>query len=184
MRVVAFRLMMEIILFIKVCHQPDGSSFTSVSTYLQKNIPGCPTSKPWDVLRELSMWGPAHPSSNREAVLPQGWMGIIPLLLLSVGLHHSEVSLLHLKRDQLLSTQWLLFREHVWHFRVTVFIPTLHPWSTQFLISFGKKMYDWQWPMTYVAWRVKTKIEWGRTPYMQPFTWKGIFHSGKISTVL
>ena len=36
MKVVAMRLKMEIIPFIKLNHPSDGSSFTSVSTYLQK----------------------------------------------------------------------------------------------------------------------------------------------------
>ena len=36
MRVLAMRLKVEIILFIKLYHPSDGSSFTSVSTYLQK----------------------------------------------------------------------------------------------------------------------------------------------------
>ena len=44
MRVVAMRLKLEIILFRKLHHPSDGSSFTSVSTYFQKNSSGRPSS--------------------------------------------------------------------------------------------------------------------------------------------
>jgi len=38
MSVVAMRLKMEVILFIKFYHSSDGSSFTSLSTYLQEKL--------------------------------------------------------------------------------------------------------------------------------------------------
>jgi len=40
MRVVAMGLNVEIILLVKFYHPSDGSSFTSVSTYLQKKSSG------------------------------------------------------------------------------------------------------------------------------------------------
>ena len=42
-RVVAMRLQMEIILFIKEDQQSDGSSFPSTSTYLQSKSSWCPS---------------------------------------------------------------------------------------------------------------------------------------------
>ena len=76
------------------------------------------------------------------------------------------------------------FPEHVWHFSVNVLIKTLHPWSIQFIMSFGRKMCDWKLLMPQVSGIMKTRKEWGGTPYEQLFTWKGIFRSWKISTDL
>ena len=46
MSVVAMRLMSEVILFAKLYLAYDGSSFTSVSTYLQNNSSVWPLVKP------------------------------------------------------------------------------------------------------------------------------------------
>jgi len=40
MKQVVMRIKLEIILFVKLYHTSDGSSFTSVSTYLQSNKQG------------------------------------------------------------------------------------------------------------------------------------------------
>ena len=54
MRVVAIRLKMEIIQFVKLYHPSDGSSFTSVSTYLQNNSSGRPSFNPRGVRMTFS----------------------------------------------------------------------------------------------------------------------------------
>ena len=46
MRVVAMKLKVGIIFFIIMYQPSDGSSFTSVSTYIQKKSSGCPLSDP------------------------------------------------------------------------------------------------------------------------------------------
>ena len=87
MKVVAMRLKMDIIHFVKFYHPTNGSSLTSVSTYLQKNSSGFPLHKPRCVrLRDAHM-GPNTPfSSQREAVVSQDFMGTIPLPWQPVGL--------------------------------------------------------------------------------------------------
>ena len=44
MRVVAMRIKIEVIFFVKMCHPSDRTTFISVSTYLQNNSSGCPLS--------------------------------------------------------------------------------------------------------------------------------------------
>lgn len=66
MRVVMMRLKMEIVLFVKLYHSSDGSSFTSVSTYLQNNISGCLSSNPWGVSVSASHMGPIMPLSSHR----------------------------------------------------------------------------------------------------------------------
>ena len=58
------RLKMEIILFVKMYHPSDGSSFTSVSTYLQNNSSGYPSSNPRGVRVRASHMGPKTPLSS------------------------------------------------------------------------------------------------------------------------
>ena len=80
MRVVTMRLKMKILLFIKLYHPSDGSSFTSVSTYLHNHSSGCPSFKPQGVRVSCSHMGPIMPlSTHREAVVSQGSMGLMPL---------------------------------------------------------------------------------------------------------
>ena len=63
------RLKMEIILLVKLYHPSNGSSFTSVSTYLQNKKSGCPSFTPWGVMVKSSPMGPITPLSfHREAV--------------------------------------------------------------------------------------------------------------------
>ena len=61
MIVVAMRLMMEIIQFIKLYQPPDVSSLKSLSTYLQNNSTGCPTLNPWNERVRDSHMGPSTP---------------------------------------------------------------------------------------------------------------------------
>ena len=80
MRVLVMRLKMEIIPSVKFYHTSDESSFTSVSTNLQKNNSGCPSSNPLGVWVRTSHMGPImHFYSHREAILFQGSMGFMPL---------------------------------------------------------------------------------------------------------
>ena len=75
----AIRLYMEIILFFKVYHPSNGSSFTLVSTYFQNNSLGCQWSNPRGVIVTFYHMGPITPlSSHREPIVSQGFMGIIP----------------------------------------------------------------------------------------------------------
>ena len=67
------------------------------------------------------------------------------------------------------------FKKHVWHFKLNVSFQTLHAWNTQYKISFGKAICAWKWPTLHIAWRMKTRKEWGITPYEQAFTWEGAF---------
>ena len=66
MRMVDMGLKMEIILFIKLYHTSGGSSFTSVSTYLQNNCSVCPSPilKLWGW--ELPTWAPSCPSPTQR----------------------------------------------------------------------------------------------------------------------
>ena len=69
-RVVAMSLKMDIILLPKLYHPSNGSSFTSVSTYLQKNTSGSPSSNPNVVRVRDSYMGPIMPlSPHREGVV-------------------------------------------------------------------------------------------------------------------
>ena len=71
---------------------PDGSSFTSVSTYFQNNSSECRSSNPRGVRVRASHIGPNTPlSSHREAVVSQGSMGVLRLLLQPIGLDFSEL---------------------------------------------------------------------------------------------
>ena len=80
MRVVAMRLKMEKIQFGKLCHPSDGLSSTSVSTYLQNNVSGCPQSNPQCVrLRAAQIWPIAPLYSHRETIVTQGSIGIMTL---------------------------------------------------------------------------------------------------------
>ena len=72
---------MEIILFVKFYHTSDGSSFTSVSTYLQNNSSGCPSYKPRCFRVSASQMCSNMPLfPHREGILSQGSMGIMSLL--------------------------------------------------------------------------------------------------------
>ena len=75
-RVVTMRLRMDMILLVKLYHPSDGSSFTSVSTYIQNNSSDFPSSIPSSgILRASHMPPNTHLSSSRVAFGPQGLMG-------------------------------------------------------------------------------------------------------------
>ena len=104
-RVVAMRLKMEIILFLNLHHPSDGTSFISVSTYVQNTSSGCKLSNPRVVRVRASHMGPITPlSSHREPVVSHGLMGITPWPCKPVGLDHFEGSQLHSFWTHLLST--------------------------------------------------------------------------------
>ena len=70
MSALAMRLKSEILLFIKLYNPQDGSSFTSVSTYLlKKKAQGAfhPTLQVWGW--KLPIWGPTSPSPLTERLL-------------------------------------------------------------------------------------------------------------------
>ena len=109
MRVVAMRLKMEIILFPKLYHPPDETSYISVSTYLQ-NSSVCQSFNPLSVRVRASHMGPIWPlSSHRELFVSQGLMGIMPLPWKPGGLDHLEGRKFQIFQAHLLSTQR-------WHF--------------------------------------------------------------------
>ena len=90
-RVVAMRLKLLIIQFIKLYQPSDGLSFTSVSTYLQNNSSGCPTCNPHVLRVRVSHMGPImHLSSPREYTVSQGSMGFMLLPWQPVGVDLSE----------------------------------------------------------------------------------------------
>ena len=63
---VSMRLKMQIIFFIKIYHPSDGTAFISVSTYLETNSSGCPSSNPRGVrVRAFHMLPKMHLSSHR-----------------------------------------------------------------------------------------------------------------------
>ena len=91
MRVVAMRLKMELILFLKLYHPHDGTSFTLVSTYLQNHGSGCPSYNPRVLRVRPSHMGKILPLyAQSEPVMSQGSMGIMPLPLKPVVLDHLE----------------------------------------------------------------------------------------------
>ena len=109
MRVLTMRLKMEILLMVKLYCTSDGSSFTLVSTFLQNNSSGCPFSKPRGVRVRTSHMGPiTHLYSQREAVVFQVSMGIMPLLWQPVGQEFSEGRQIYPLGSHLLSTKWWL----------------------------------------------------------------------------
>ena len=80
MKVVNIRLRLEIILIVEFYNTSDGSSFTSVSTYFQKKSSGCLSYNPRSVwMSAFYMGSKTHLSSQRETVVSQDSMGIIPL---------------------------------------------------------------------------------------------------------
>ena len=126
MRVVAMRLKMEIIFFIKLYHPPDGWSLISVSAYLQNNFSVCWSSNPHIVrLRASHMLPYMYLSTHRLAVGAQGLIGIMPFLWKPVGLdfqreghstHSGHTCSLHNNG---------YFSEHVWQFMVNFFFPKI-----------------------------------------------------------
>ena len=143
MRVVAIWLKLKILIFTETYHSPDGSSFTSVSTYLKNNSSGCPSSTPRRVWLSSSLMGSnMHLSSHRETVVSQCLMDIIPMpwqqfvwtIQKDGHITHSGPTC-SLRNDD-------SFPKHVWHFRISAVFPTLHIRNSQNKRSFGKKTYD------------------------------------------
>lgn len=66
MRVMAMRLKMEIIDFIKMFYPYDGRAFSSVSTYMKTNISVCPWSNPQGVRVRFCPYCPKHTSDLTE----------------------------------------------------------------------------------------------------------------------
>ena len=88
---VGMSLKMDITLFIYMQHPNNGSSFTSVSTYIQNNRSVCPISNPTDMRLRVSLILPKSPlSSLILAGCLQGLMGIMPLPWQTVDLEFSE----------------------------------------------------------------------------------------------
>ena len=78
MRVVAIRLLLEVILFAKLYLASDGSSFTSFSIYVQNRTSGFPSLNSQSVRVRAYHMGPfKHLSCHREAVVSQGYMSIM-----------------------------------------------------------------------------------------------------------
>ena len=110
MRVVTMSINIEKILFVKMYHHSQGSTFTSVSTYLQNKGSVCPSFNPQIVrVRNFHLLPNTHHSSYRVAVVPQGSLGLIPLPWQPVDLELSEGSQLHPFRAPMLSTYLWLF---------------------------------------------------------------------------
>jgi len=101
---VAIRIKMEVILFVKMYHPSDGTALTSVSTYLQNKSSGCPSSNPRGVRVRAPHMPPNMPlSSHRVAVGVQCSNSIIPMPWKPVGLELSERWQLRPLWDHLLS---------------------------------------------------------------------------------
>jgi len=95
-RVVAMRLQMEILVFIKEDHSSDGTSFPSTSTYLQSKSSWCPSLNSQGLRVTLShRWPITHLFSHREVVWSPGSMGIISVPWPPLGMHLSERRHLH-----------------------------------------------------------------------------------------
>ena len=90
MRAVTMSLKIEIIHLVKLFQPSDGSSFTSVSTYLHNQGSGNKSTNPRIVRVRASHMGPITPlSSHRDTVVSQGSMGIMPFPLEPAGLYLS-----------------------------------------------------------------------------------------------
>ena len=120
---VAMRLNLEIILFIKLYHPSDASSFTLVSTYLQNNSSGCPWSNPQGVspsplterlLCHKAQWASNHYHGNQLAWTFQS----------KGNSTHSGPTCLLYKNGP--------FPDHVWHFRVNMVFQILYVMNTQY----------------------------------------------------
>ena len=95
-RVVAMRLQMEIILFIKEDQHSDGSSFPSTSTYLQSKSSWCPSLNSQGLRGRMPhIWPISHLFSHSEVVWAQGSMGIISVPWPPLALHLAEGRQLH-----------------------------------------------------------------------------------------
>ena len=76
---------------VKFYHTSDGSSFTSVSTYLQKKCSGLLLSNPWCVRVRASQIGSNIPFwSHSDDIVSQDFMGIMSLPWKPVGLALSD----------------------------------------------------------------------------------------------
>lgn len=75
MRDFALSFKTEVKLSVQLYHTREGWSFTSESRYLPKNNSGCPFSSPRFVrVRVSHLWPITHLSSQREAVVLQGYI--------------------------------------------------------------------------------------------------------------
>ena len=131
-RVVAIWFKMETILLIKQFHTCDGFSFTSVSTYLQNNRSGCPSSNRQCVRIRASQMGSNTPlCSHGEAIVSQGLMGILPLLWQPVGLQCWDGRQTEHPGTTCSLYNDGIFHKHLQHFRVNAVVQTLQeflPW--------------------------------------------------------
>ena len=158
-------------------HQYQHSSGT--------NFQVAPLSDLWGGSVRASQLGPIIClSSHREAFVSQG-------LRVSCHCHGNQLdwNFQRVGNSTLSGPTWSLhddgfFPEHIWHYSVNMAFQTLHPRNIRYKIYFGKKICDLKWPTPQVTWIMNTRKEWGKHHMSSPLYVKGIFHSGKIYTIL
>ena len=160
-------------------HTSDGSSFTSISTYLQNKSSGCLSSKPQGVrVRASHMPSHKHLSSDRVTVRPQFSMGILPLPWQPVGLELIDGKPLCPLWAHLLSILFWLFPWICVAIQGQTFISKTASKNHTVLLSFGKE-YMWVRPIFQIDWSLITRKKWGRTQHGKPLYVKGHLAQGK-----
>lgn len=166
MRVVPMRLKLEIILFNKMYHPSYGSSFTSVSTYLQKNRSRWPSSNTWGMRVRAS-----HMPSQRSSPLTEWQLGH---KVWWVSCHWGGYQLAWSFQGEGNTThsgptcylhKYGSFPEHEWQFWVHSICQKLHPRNTHYKLSVGKKICDCKRPNSQKPWIGKTRKEGERIQY-------------------
>ena len=148
---------MEIIFFIKLYHPSDATAFRLVSTYLQNNSSGCPSSNPRGVIARASHLPPnMHLSSHRGTVGLQGSMGVCHC-------HGNQLAWKFHRQGNFAHSgptcslyNCRCFPGHVCQFRVSILFQKVQPRSTQYYSQFEKKICEQTRSSSQIDWMLKT----------------------------